>query len=381
MTQFPEQKCVMLIAGEVSGDQHGAKLVRAMREKDPNLFFCGIGSHAMRAAGVRILVDSNQIAVVGITEILASLNHILAAYGTVKRVLQGMHPDLLILIDFPGFNMRVAALARRFGIPVLYYISPQVWAWRPGRVKKLKKLVDHMAVILPFEEDFYHSHGVPVTFVGHPLLDDNPDKPVTLPVEPSPENVVIGLLPGSRRSEISRILPVQLEAAGLLRANYPNLGFILSVAPSMDKEVLESYVRQFNAGDFVELSTEPVEIIFKRCTLAVAASGTVTLEAAIHETPLIIVYRVSAFSARVAKLLVHVQYIGLVNLIAGEQVAPELVQEEATPDNITRHVSRLLEDSQRLKRVKDKLKTIKAKLGGAGASQTTAGIALRLLGR
>jgi lipid-A-disaccharide synthase len=277
--------------------------------------------------------------------------------------------------------MHVAGLAKRFDIPVLYYISPQIWAWRPGRVKKLKRLVDHMAVILPFEEDFYHSHAVPVTFVGHPLLDELSEESINSSIGPAPENPVIGLLPGSRSGEISRILPVQLEAARLLRKNHPNYRFIVSVAPSINRETLDALVQHHHAGDIVELSSEPVEDLFKRCTLAVAASGTVTLEAAIHETPLIIVYRVSPFSALVARLLVHVEYIGLVNLIAGQEVAPELVQEEATAENIADQVIRLLENEDTLRAVKETMQSVKTKLGGAGASQTTAGIAMNLLER
>jgi len=377
MTDHPVQKCVMIIAGEVSGDHHGAKLVRAMRAKDPDLFFCGIGSRDMRAAGVRILVDSTDVAVVGITEILARLPHILGAFATTRRVLKSLKPDLLILIDFPGFNMHVASIAKRSNIPVLYYISPQLWAWRPGRVKKLKQLVDHMAVILPFEEAFYREHAIPVTFVGHPLLDE---MQATGPAAaPSPNKPIIGLLPGSRANEIRRILPVQLAAARLLRAENPDLHFILSVAPSINRTEVELQVEQFGCADFVELSADRVENIFGRCTAAIAASGTVTLEAALNETPLVIVYKVSPFSNLIGRLLIHVEFIGLANLIAGEQIVPELVQDEASPENIARHIQQMLDDPDGVQRIRAKLKDMKSKLGGAGASRTTAEIAMRLL--
>ena len=278
MADPSQQKFIMIIAGEVSGDHHGAKLVRAMRAQNPDLFFCGIGSRAMRKAGVRILVDSDDVSVVGITEILARLPQILGAYRTTKQVLKRLKPDLLILIDFPGFNMHVGSLASRYGVPVLYYISPQLWAWRPGRVKKLKKFVAHMAVILPFEEKFYRAHAIPVTFVGHPLLDEVPDAPaVNSPAEPSQPGPIVGLLPGSRGNEIHRILPVQLDAARLLRAENPDLHFILSIAPSVDRAEVESQVEKSGCAGFIELSTDRVEKIFRRCTLAVAASGTATL--------------------------------------------------------------------------------------------------------
>lgn len=370
----------MIIAGEVSGDHHGAKLVRAMQDKNPELFFCGIGSRAMRAAGVRILVDSNEISVVGITEILARLPDIMKAFATTKRVLKGLKPDLLILIDFPGFNMRVASIARRINIPILYYISPQLWAWRPGRVKKLKKLVDHMAVILPFEEDFYREHAIPVTFVGHPLLDETPaSQALTYTTGPPQKQTVVGLLPGSRANEIHRILPVQLAAARLLKAENPELHFLLSIAPSVSKTEVASQVEKSGCAEFIELASAPVEDIFKRCAIAVAASGTVTLEAAINELPLVIVYKVSPLSNLIGRLLIHVNFIGLANLIAGEEILPELVQDDATPENIARHVQQMLDDPDGVQQTREKLREMKSKLGGTGASRTTAKIALRLI--
>jgi len=196
---------VAIIAGEASGDQHGAKLVRAMQKKQPELFFCGIGGPALRQAGVRIVVDAAELTVVGITEVFSKIPDILKGMGIIKKLLKSLKPDLLILIDFPDFNLHVAAGAKKLGIPVLYYISPQIWAWRRGRGKRIGKLVDHMAVILPFEDKFYQEFDVPVTFVGHPLLDDalpSVGQALKVGIQVPP---VIGLVPGSRENEVTRV--------------------------------------------------------------------------------------------------------------------------------------------------------------------------------
>ncbi|MGD9073527.1 MAG: lipid-A-disaccharide synthase, partial [Desulfobacterales bacterium] len=214
----------MIVAGEASGDQHGAKLVAEMRRSDPTIFFCGIGGKALASAGVRILVDTAVLTVVGITEVFAKLPVVYRSLALAKKLLQSLKPDLLILIDFPDFNLRVATAARKLGIPVLYYISPQIWAWRRGRVKKIGRLVSHMAVILPFEADFYSAHGIPVTFVGHPLLDRiTGDEEEGDTIEDSAERTLIGLLPGSREVEIKRLLPVMLDAAERMHKQDPRL--------------------------------------------------------------------------------------------------------------------------------------------------------------
>ena len=369
----------MIIAGEASGDLHGAKLVEAMRAKNSSLFFCGIGGNALKAAGVRILVDASELAVVGITEVLSKASRILKGIGLTKRLLKSLKPDLLILIDFPGFNLHVAATAKKLDVPVLYYISPQIWAWRPGRVRKIGQRVDHVAVILPFEEEFYRKHHIPVTFVGHPLLDnqalpENPPTPRTMNHDP-----VIGLLPGSRDREIASLLPLMLSAATHLRAHYPNIKFIISIAPSVKKETIEAMVQEQGLASNYEVVADRVENIFKRCSLAVVASGTVTLEAAICGTPIVIAYKISPLSALIAKLLVQVEHIGLVNLIAGKAVAPELVQKQATAENIRAAVLQLLDDADGLHAQRREMLKIRDLLGGPGASAQVADIAMNML--
>ena len=230
-----EQKCVMIIAGETSGDLHGSKLVSAMRKRNKRLFFCGIGGRALGEAGVKVLIDASEIAVVGITEVFSKLPNILKGLRAAKKALNTLHPDLLILIDFPDFNLHLASFAKKLEIPVLYYISPQVWAWRPGRVKRIGKLVDHLAVILPFEEDFYKDHKIPVTFVGHPILDNSFSKGKTA-LERRKDIPVIGFLPGSRDGEIARHLPIMINAARILHRKIDNVKFLISLAPEVKRK-------------------------------------------------------------------------------------------------------------------------------------------------
>jgi len=378
-------KCIMIIAGESSGDLHGANLVKALSEKRENLFFCGIGGPMLTAAGVRIVVDASELAVVGITEAFLNAKTLLKGMGTAKGILSNLRPDLLILIDFPDFNLHVAATAKKLGIPVLYYISPQIWAWRRGRVKKIQKLVDHMAVILPFEKPFFEKADIPVTFVGHPLLDS-----VTLP-DPAPlsethasgkvtlENPVIGLLPGSRGGEISRHLPVMLEAARLLARMRKRAAFVLSVAPMADKQVIENIIAQKGKGLDIILETGDVQCVFNRCHLVIAASGTVTLEAAIAGIPGVVIYKVSPTSYWLGKALVRVDYICLANLIADKAIFPELLQSQASPKRIADEVMAIITDSNIRGRMKRDLLTVRNALGGPGASQRVADIALEMI--
>ena len=369
----------MIIAGEASGDFHGAKLVEAMRARNNSLFFCGIGGNALKTAGVRILVDASELAVVGITEVFSKASRILKGIGLTKRLLKSLKPDLIVLIDFPGFNLHVAATAKKLGVPVLYYISPQIWAWRPGRVRKIGQRVNHVAVILPFEEEFYRKHHIPVTFVGHPLLDNHTIPDPASVTQTNNHDPVVGFLPGSRDREIESLLPLMLTAAKDLLKHNPNIKFIISIAPSIEKTAIEALVRTQGLTSNYELVSDRVENIFSRCSLAVVASGTVTLEAAICGTPIIIAYKISPISALIAKLLVDVKHIGLVNLIAGKEIAPELVQEQATAENIRDAVLHLLGDDGILETQRREMLKVRKLLGGPGASAQVAEIAMNML--
>ncbi len=378
MNQLIKQKCIMIIAGEASGDIHGSNLVRAMHEKNRALFFCGIGGQALRRAGVRVLVDAEELAVVGITEVFLKLPAILRGLAAAKQILKGLRPDLLILIDYPDFNLCVAATAKKLGIPVLYYISPQVWAWRSGRVNKIEKLINHMAVILPFEEEFYKKHNVPVTFVGHPLLDHNSATHIIGDTKDVESNV-IGLLPGSRDGEISRHLPVMLDAASIITGRIKKIKFIISVAPSVKRKHIEEIIKKHNGFADFELAAESVTRVCSQCSLVIAASGTVTLEVAITGTPMIIIYKVSPLSYWLGKTMINVKNIGLVNLIAGRKIVPELLQGKASPQNVADTAVVMLNDRPGLERLSNELYGIRDLLGGPGASERVADIALNML--
>ncbi len=369
----------MIVAGEASGDLYGAHLVKAVRQSDMTVDFSGIGGKSMRAAGVGILIDASELAVVGITEVFFKIPRILRGLSTARSFLRSERPDLLILIDFPDFNLRLAATAKRLGIKVLYYISPQIWAWRSWRVKKIKRLVDHMAVIFPFDTPFYESHGIPVPYVGHPLLDTIEPVKGDSSESAAEDAAVVGLMPGSRNSEITRHLPIMLDAAGTLIRRYPHMKFIIPVAPTVGVENIQTIIREKGARDYTELVINDSGRAFRRCRLAVVASGTVTLEAALYRTPIIIIYKVSPISYLIGRALINVDFIGMVNLIAGQEVAPELIQKQADPAVIADHLSALLEDKRRLALIKQQLDDINAKLGGSGASLRVADIALNML--
>jgi lipid-A-disaccharide synthase len=250
-------------------------------------------------------VDAAELSVVGLTEVFAKLPAIFNGLRTVKRQLKKQKPDLLILIDFPDFNLNIAAAAKKIGIRVLYYISPQIWAWRPGRVKRIARLVDHMAVILPFEEDFYKTHHVPATFVGHPLLDSPLPTAAQALKNTNDAQPVIGLLPGSREIEIARHVPVMLETAGILRERFTHIKFIISHAPSVRREQLDQLVQNHSPDIDLEIISAPVEEVFPCCSMLIAASGTVTLQAAIHGLPMVIIYKVSPLSYWLGRALVR----------------------------------------------------------------------------
>ena len=379
MSQPIEQKCVMIIAGEASGDLHGSKVVRAMNDRHDDLAFYGIGGQALKNAGVKILVDAAELSVVGITEAVANARKLLGGISAAKGFLKTRRPDLLILIDFPDFNLRVARSAKKLDIPVLYYISPQIWAWRQGRVKKIKRLVDHMAVILPFEATFFEKADIPVTFVGHPLLDiaARPDEKMT---ESNRSNgPVIGLLPGSRHGEVRRHLPAMIDSARILTERIPNVEFIVSAAATIDRSFIESMLADQADGIDIAIETGDVQRIFDRSTLVVAASGTVTLEAAIVGVPMVVVYKVSPLSAWLGRRLIRVDYVCLVNLIADELIVPELLQEDASPETIAGKVGEILSDSTKLDRMHRDLLDLHDKLGGTGASKRVGDIALGML--
>lgn len=368
----------MIIAGEASGDLHGAHLVKAMKALNPELEFFGIGGHALRDAGVEIRIDNAQIAVVGFSEVFSKLNILFRALRKAKQDLKNRRPSLVILIDFPDFNLLLAAAAKNLGIPVMYYIGPQVWAWRTNRVKKIKKLVDHMVVIFPFEVDFYKKWDVPVTFVGHPLLDGvsaqrAEDRTKSL----RRGEILVGLLPGSRNEEVARLFPAMVKTAEILSSRIKGIRFAVPVASSIRDADMEGMVR--GAGAEISIVSNKLREILDQATLAITASGTVTLEAALAGTPMIIVYKMSPLSFLLARHLVRVKHIGLANLVARKSIVPELIQQAVSPERIAALALKMIKDEKALEHMRFELGRVAEKLGAPGASERAARVALRLL--
>jgi len=371
----------MIVAGEASGDLHGGNLVREMRRIDPSLAFYGVGGKGMRLAGVELLADAAEMAVVGLTEVVFKLAAILRVMRRLKASLREERPDLVILIDYPDFNLPLARAARKCGIRVLYYISPQVWAWRKDRITTIRDTVDRMAVILPFEEEFYRKAGVEVSFVGHPLLDEVRKKysrPEALKRFGLREDATtVGILPGSRRSEVERILPEMLEACRILEEKVSPLQFVLPLAGTLDPDFVREILGRFPVR--VQLILDETYDVIAVSDAAMVASGTATLETALLETPMVIVYKVSPLSYAVGRRFIRVEHIGLANIIAGRTVVPELIQDQATPERIANEIRDLLVRRGRAREMKAALAEIRGKLGTPGASQRTARIACEML--
>ncbi len=375
-----KQKCVMIIAGDASGDYHGAKLVQAMRQKNGDIFFCGIGGSALKREGVRLLLDTSTLSVVGVTEIFSKLHHFLGGIHRAKTLIRSLHPELIILIDFPGFNLPFSRIAKKEGAKILYYISPQVWAWHRGRVKKIRERIDHMAVILPFEEAFFAEHGVPVSFVGHPLLDTYESTVACPSMDEAGENLKIGLLPGSRDREIERHLPVMLKAANILKHRLSKVRFMISAAPSVDRDKFEEMLQKHAGGIAYDVVSGEVRNIFSQCGFAVVCSGTATLEAALCGIPMVIIYRVSLGSYLIGRMLIKgVNWIGLANLIAGKDLVPELIQFDASAEKIADTAFRMIQDKAGMVQLRKDLLAVREMLGGPGAAERTAEIALNML--
>ncbi|MDD2670807.1 MAG: lipid-A-disaccharide synthase [Syntrophales bacterium] len=383
MADFSDSRTrsVLIVAGEASGDLHGSNLVREMRRIDPGLEFKGIGGRRMAGAGVRILANASDMAVVGLTEVASRLKLIVENFFRLKRLLREEKPGLVILIDYPDFNLPLAKAARKEGLRVFYYISPQVWAWRTGRIGRLKRDVDRMAVILPFEEPFYRRAGMQVDFVGHPLLDAVKRKysrEETLDrIGLDAELPVVAILPGSREGEIRRILPVMLSAAEILRKRIPDVQFVLTLADTLDAGLIEEYTRSSSLP--VRIVADDAYDAVGSSDAAMVCSGTATVETALLETPMIVVYRVSLLTYLVGRMVVSVDHIGMVNIIAGKTVAPEFIQNGAHPAKMADALYDLLKDRPKNEAVREELKKIAKKLGEPGAAERAARLACNLL--
>jgi lipid-A-disaccharide synthase len=357
--------------GEASGDLHGAELMKALKAADPAVTFTGMGGPAMEGEGLESRHSMREISLVGITEILGGLPRILKLLGVIKGELAEIRPRAIILVDCPEFNFRIAMMAKKLGIPVYYYISPQIWAWRSGRANFLREFTRKVICILPFEKEFYAKYGMDVEYVGSPLMD-------VLPLDRLDRMAVhgnrIGLLPGSRRKEVTALLPVFARAARLLAGDHPDLEYVLVRAPGMDESLLRSLWPAEIPVSFVEPDTRYET--FRSCKLILAASGTVTLETALIGTPVAVAYKVSPLSELIGRLLVNVKYISLPNLIVDRELYPEFIGKEATPENLAATARKWLDDPKAYAAVKTGLGGLRSMVGEPGAPGRAARIIL-----
>lgn len=360
-----------IIAGEASGDMHASNLMKAIRKNDPHADFRIWGGDMMEAAGGKLVKHYRELAFMGFSEVLANIFTILDNITFCKEDILKHRPDVLILVDYPGFNLRIASFAKREGIRVVYYISPQVWAWKKSRVKKIKRDVDKMIVILPFEKDFYARYDVEVDYVGHPLLDELLNKKVTPREKFYKEHLlndkpIIALLPGSRKQEVSKMLPIMLEVMD----EFPSYQFVIGGVSTI---TLRSY--QEMAGEKpVKILNNKTHDLLQYATAALVTSGTATLETALEGVPEVVCYKGNSISFMIAKKIVDVKYISLVNLIMDKLVVHELVQNDLTKENLAKQLNILLTDKSKAEQLKHDYKELKIKLGEQGASERAAKI-------
>ena len=375
---------VLLSVGDVSGDVYAADFVRELRALRPGTRFVGMGGVEMEKSGVEIAVDQRELAVSGLVEILPELPRIVAVWRRMVAALRSTAPDLVVLVDSSGFNLPFARRARRLGIPTLYYVSPQVWVWRSGRIRKIARRVNRLAVIFPFEPDVYAGTGLPVEFVGHPLVERVNAARIGRDAARDGLGIaagarVVALLPGSRRGELRHMLPLYLETARILHARDARLHFLLPRAPSLDREQLEAQVRAAGLPALLRLDIVDgrAQEVLRAADVALLKPGTSTLEAALLETPMVVAARSSRLTAFLLRRLVKVDSYTLPNLIAGRPIVPELLQEEAEQERVADAVLALLEGPARSRQLED-LATVRASLDKGGAARRAAEIAAEM---
>lgn len=373
----------MFSAGESSGDQHAANMFLELRKYQSDIQGIGMGGAKMAQAGVDIRYDSSSIAVIGLVEVVKHYGEIRRALKLMRKIISDERPDLLVCVDYKEFNFKLARYAKQCGIKVLFYVSPQVWAWRPGRVRKYGEVIDMMAVIFPFEMAYYEAENVPVRYVGHPSVDK-------VHARYSREEdlarfglgqgqTVIGILPGSRANEIKRLLPVMLKAAEKIQADKPEARFLLPQADSISDALLEAYLRQ-SSVNIMTVKNQPYDVI-QCCDAVMTTSGTATLEIALLTVPMVITYKLSPLTYVLGRWLVNTPFIGLPNIIAGKRIVKELIQYEATSENLAAEVNRILTDKAYADTMRGNLAQVKALLGMGGGSRNMAELAWTMLSK
>jgi lipid-A-disaccharide synthase len=368
---------IMIIAGEASGDQYGARVVRALKETHPGIECFGIGGNLMKAEGVDLLFHISQTAIMGFVEVAKNAAFLRGMFRRCREELAVRKPDVVLLIDYPGFNLRFAKRAREAGVKVLYYISPQVWAWGKGRTAKMRELVDHLAVVFPFEEQLFRDAGVPVSFVGHPLLEilEHSDRGAFCAAHAlSPDAPILGLLPGSRQQEIDRLLPAMLDAATMLMKE-------TGCQPAMGASQLpdSSYQRHLRGRTDIPLLRDATHALMQHSHAVLVASGTATVETAFYETPMVIVYRASFLNYQIGKRLIRIDSIGMANILAGKRIVPELLQDEVNAQNIVAHTLPYFSDPAHHADTVASLRRVRERMGTPGASHRVAEMVLEMV--
>jgi lipid-A-disaccharide synthase len=377
MDRTPQK--ILIIAGEESGDMRAASLVREIKALRPGTTFIGIAGEHCRREGVITFTDITQLAVIGFTEVLRNITRIKRVFDLALEQARQEHPDVAILVDYPGFNLRLAKELKKLGIKVIYYVSPQVWAWKESRVEIIKRVVDRMLVLFPFEKDLYARHNYTADFVGHPLVDEahahTPRDIFLKDIGLDARKPVLGILPGSRPKEASRHLPVMLQAAQLVQKEQPDVQLLLLKAKNFTPEVFNPHLK--NAPRGIRICEDYYDAL-NACDAAIVCSGTATLETGLMTKPMVVVYKTSWLTWFIARMVVKIPYIALVNIVAGKKVAEELLQNNASPEAIARETLKLLEPERSLK-IRQDLSSIKTILGASGASRRAAAIVVEEL--
>ncbi len=370
------QKNILLVAGEVSADQHGAALLKALKQLNPNLEFWGIGGNNLAENGMELLFHLEKLAFLGVGEVVRHLPFIRRVMKTVEKQARERRPACAILIDYPGFNLSLAARLKKFNVPIVYYISPQLWAWGKHRVKKIKKYVDKMLVLFPFEKTFYAQYGIQAEYVGHPLVDKHFSHLPKQFKEVKAGSEILGVLPGSRRNEIKALLPKMLKTAALLQQQKQIQKALVLKVPHLPRSLYQNILNEL--GTQAEIVEEPMYRFLPRLDAALVTSGTATLETAYFAVPMVIVYHVNALTYWLGRMLVKVDHIGLANIVAEEEIAPELIQNDFTPQRAAALLKEML-NPQKNKSVREKMLVVRKKLGEPGASRRAAQIIHRFL--
>ncbi len=374
-------KHLVIVAGEASGDMHAAHLIETLKRLDPSITFSGLGGPKMRAAGVDLYEDLTKMAVVGFWEVVKHYKDIKKAFNLILKKIDETAVDAVILVDYPGFNLRLARELKKRNIKVIYYISPQVWAWKQKRVHFIKKNVDKMLVLFQFEKDLYANFGINVEFIGHPLIDTikthGAKESFLLSNNLSPEKLTIGILPGSREKEIENLLPVMLDAAKRLAGEFPQIQFLIIKAPTIARSSIKQYLQRNSLT--CQIIDDNIHDGVNACELCMVASGTATLETAILQKPMVVVYKTSLLTWILAKLFVKIADIGLVNVVAGRRIVPECVQFQATGRRIAAELKNIFTDELKIADMKTNLRAVKESLGPGGASLRAAGEVLKTL--